>query len=139
MVMAVMVMAVMVMAVMVTGMVVTRTGVVDTGAVTGGDGAVGGVQASASLSPPAITDAAAGLRTTAIIPAATATAGVISHHSRSAFSSARLCSRLRSRRVTCGANKALDLFLAAGVQCAEIQFRVALCGPGLANSVRRRR
>jgi hypothetical protein len=75
--MAVTVMAVMVMAVMVmvTGMVVMRTGVVDTGAVM--DGAVGGDQASASLSPPAITDAAAGIRTMAIIPAATA--GATSH------------------------------------------------------------
>ena len=54
-----------------TGTVVMRIGVVDTG------GAVGGVQASASLSPPAITDAAAGTRTMAIIPAVTA--GVISH------------------------------------------------------------
>ena len=59
----------------VTGVVVMRTGVVDTGAVM--DGAVGGVQASASLSPPAIMDAAAGTRTMAIIPAVTA--GVISH------------------------------------------------------------
>ena len=59
----------------VTGVVVMRTGVVDTGAVT--DGAVGGVQASASLSPPAIMGAAAGTRTMAIIPAVTA--GVISH------------------------------------------------------------
>ena len=41
------------------------------------DGAVGGVQASASLSPPAIMDAAAGTPTMAIIPAVTA--GVISH------------------------------------------------------------
>jgi hypothetical protein len=57
----------------VTGVVVMRTGVVDTGAVM--DGAVGGVQASASLSPPAILDAAAGTRTMAIIPAITA--GVI--------------------------------------------------------------
>ena len=61
--------------VMRTGVVVMRTGVVDTGAVM--DGAVGGVQASASLSPPAIMDAAAGTRTMAIIPAVTA--GVISH------------------------------------------------------------
>ena len=75
--MAVMDMAVMVtgmvvmvtgMVVMVTGMVVMRTGVVDTGAVI--DGAVGGVQASASMS--AATDAAAGTRTMAIISAATA-------------------------------------------------------------------
>ena len=56
------------MAAMVIGMVVMRIGVVDTGAVI--DGAVGGAQASASVSA-AITDLAAGTRTMAIIAAAT--------------------------------------------------------------------
>jgi hypothetical protein len=63
-------------AITVTGMAVMLTGMVDTGAVM--DGAVGGVQASASMS--AATDAAAGTRTMAIIPAAIA--GATSLHKR---------------------------------------------------------
>jgi len=73
--MVVMGMAVMVtgMAGTVTGVVVMRTGGVGTGAVM--DGAVGGAQASVSMS--GATDRAAGTPTMAIIPAVTA--GVISH------------------------------------------------------------